>query len=83
MWLEEVGTVYDKTEEGRIAPLRRVDIHGARPRDLSHIERIRFTPTFVIVDQGQEVGRILGYPGEDMFYGMLGEILGRISKPAG
>ena len=30
--------------------------------------RCRRTPTFVLVDRGREVGRIVGYPGSDFFY---------------
>ena len=69
------------TDEGRQAPLRRVDIDSDRPRDLSGIKAVRYTPTFVIMDGGREVGRILGYPGEDMFYGLLNQILQRVPKP--
>lgn len=71
-WDEEIGGIYPKTAEARIAPLRRVDIHDERPADLAHIRGIVYTPTFVLVDNGREVGRILGYGGEDFFWGLLG-----------
>lgn len=75
-WHEEIGPVYPKTEEGKRAPLRQVDIHDARPSDLVDVEGIRFTPTFVLLDDsGDEVGRINGYPGEDFFWGMLSELI--------
>ncbi len=78
-WHEEIGPIYPKTEEGRLAPLRRVDIHGARPPDLRHIEGVRFTPTFVLVDDaGDEVGRINGYPGEDFFWGLLDQLIAKL-----
>lgn len=70
-WDEEVGGVYPKTSEGRAAPLRRVDLHAARPRDLAGIAGVRYTPTFVLLDGGREVGRIQGYPGEQRFWGLL------------
>ncbi len=81
-WRREVGVVYDKTAEGRIAPLRRVNIFAKRPADLVHIKGIRFTPTFVVLEDGKEVDRIIGYPGEEMFYGLLGQILAKLGKPA-
>jgi len=77
-WNEDVGAIYDKTAESRLAPLRRVDIDSERPDDLKGINGIRFTPTFVVVEQGREIGRIIGYPGEDFFWQLLGEIIGKL-----
>jgi len=79
-WNEDVGAIYDKTAEAKLAPLRRVDIDRERPADLKAIERIRYTPTFVIVENGQEIGRIIGYPGEDFFWQLLGEIIGKLDS---
>ena len=75
VWDDEVGVVYDKTREGRRAPLREVDIHDKRPTDLKKVKPVIFTPTFVLMENGSEVGRILGYPGEDFFWGLLDEML--------
>lgn len=74
-WNEQIGPIYPKTAEGRFAPLRRVDIADDPPQDLSAVKGIHFTPTFVLMEKGREVGRILGYPGEDFFWGLLEEIL--------
>lgn len=77
-WQAEIGVVYDKTAEGRQAPLRRVDMTGPRPADLQAVEAIVFSPTFVLVDRGAEVGRITGYPGEHFFWPMLQDLLARL-----
>ncbi len=77
-WNKDVGVVYDKTEEGRRAPLIRVDIHGAFPEGVALASRPQYTPTFVLVDEGREVGRIEGYPGEDFFWGLLGRLLEKL-----
>jgi len=77
-WHAEIGAVYPKTEEARQAPLRRVSIDGDRPLDLRHLRGIQFTPTFVIIDDGKEVGRILGYPGESFFWELLDLILKKL-----
>lgn len=74
-WTEEIGPIYSKTAEGKLAPLRRMDIRAPRPDDLKAIKPVRFTPTFVLVHDGQEIGRIEGYPGEDFFWGLLGKML--------
>ena len=76
-WDEEIGVVYAKTEEGRRAPLRRVDIR-ALPRDLAFATRPQFTPTFVLFDEGAEVGRIEGHPGEDFFWPLLARLLKKL-----
>lgn len=80
MWNKEVGVVYEKTTEGKQAPLRRVDIFEPRPKDLKEIRSGHYTPTFVLMDKGNEVGRIRGYPGEDFFWGMLAELIKKSKK---
>lgn len=74
LWNEEVGVSYNKTEEGRFAPLTRV--FKGDPK-VSHIKRVIYTPTFVVMKGDQEVGRILGYPGEEFFWDFLREILAK------
>ncbi len=81
VWEEEVGVVYDKTREARIAPVRRVDIDDERPDGLKWIKRVVYTPTFVLIDNGREVGRIIGYPGEGFFWGLLDEMVKKIPIP--
>lgn len=77
----EIAPVYGKTDEGKRAPLRRVDIDGARPADLGFIQVERLTPLFVLVDNGREIGRIRGYPGEDHFWGLLGVLIKKLDTP--
>ncbi|MGV6888129.1 hypothetical protein ACTYEO_02640 [Rhodophyticola sp. SM2404] len=74
-WMEEVGPEYPLTPEGLTAPLRRIDIRQAVPDDLSFATRAVYTPTFILVSDGQEIGRIEGYPGEDFFWGLLGRLI--------
>jgi hypothetical protein len=82
VWCEafnrEIAPLYPKTEEGRRAPLRRVDIDRPVPKELAFIEIERLTPLFVLIENGREIGRIRGYPGEDHFWGLLGVLLKRI-----
>ena len=82
-WERDVGVIYHKTAEGRRAPLRRIDIHDGPPAGVTLVSRPQYTPTFVLVDRGREVGRIEGYPGEGFFWGLLGRLLGRLApQPA-
>ncbi len=82
-WDQDVGVVYHKTEEGRLAPLRRVQQHAPLAEDLGAVRAIVYTPTFVLVDRGREVGRITGYPGEDHFWGLLGVLLRQLATSPG
>lgn len=80
-WEAEVGVVYDKTAEGRQAPLLRAPIRGPLPDGVRLARRANFTPTFVLLDNGLEVGRIEGYPGEDFFYGLLQRLIAAVGPP--
>ncbi|GAB4576724.1 MAG: hypothetical protein Tsb0019_01680 [Roseibium sp.] len=79
-WNEEVGVAYPKTDEGKRAPLRRVDISESWPEDLDGIARERLTPTFVLVADGVEVGRLRGYPGAHFFWPLLSEMLEKLPE---
>jgi hypothetical protein len=78
VWDDEVGDGYNNSAEGKLAPLRRVDIHEKLPDDLNGLNKGRFTPTFVVWHEGREVGRIQGYPGGHFFWPMLQDILKQI-----
>jgi hypothetical protein len=76
----DIAPAYDKAEEGKRAPLRRVDIASPVPPDLAFIKRERFTPVFVLIDQGREFGRIRGYPGDIFFWGLLANLIERLDR---
>jgi hypothetical protein len=71
----QIAPAWPKTPEGRRAPLRRVDITRPWPSDLEGIAKERFTPTFVLMDDGREIGRIRGYVGDEFFWYRIGELL--------
>lgn len=73
-WNAEIAPIYPKTPEGQAAPLVRYDLRSDTP-DVVFDRRVHFTPTFILVSNGQEVGRIEGYPGEDFFWGLLSAII--------
>ncbi|HEX6958200.1 MAG TPA: transcriptional regulator [Ferrovibrio sp.] len=80
-WHREVGGGYPLSDEGKTAPLRRVDLDGERPGDLAKLA-ILYTPTFVLVACGRETGRITGYPGADFFYPRLDNLLEQMESAA-
>ena len=71
LWKEEIGVGYPKSSEGKIAPLRMVNIAGPRPSGLNEDKPLHYTPTFILMIDGKEVDRLLGYPGDQFFYPML------------
>jgi hypothetical protein len=77
-WHSEVGAGYPRSDEGRRAPLRLVEIHASRPADLAFVKGVRASPTFVLVDRGREIGRITGYPGADFFWGLLAPMIAQL-----
>jgi hypothetical protein len=78
----EIAPVYGKTAEGQRAPLRRVNIDRPVLPDLSFIEVERLAPLFVLVNNGEEIGRIRGYPGEDHFWGLLSVLIKKLDAAA-
>ncbi|MCF6321529.1 MAG: transcriptional regulator [Rhizobiaceae bacterium] len=81
-WHEEIGGIYDKTAEGKRAPVRHVDIYEDKPADLADVELGRFTPTFILMNEGKEVARLRGYPGDEYFWYLLGQMLDKLPKQA-
>ncbi|MDJ1006253.1 MAG: hypothetical protein QNJ13_00385 [Paracoccaceae bacterium] len=73
-WNAEIGPIYPKTGEGRAAPLVRYDLNADDP-GIEFARRVHYTPTFILVEDGRELGRIEGYPGEDFFWGLLGMLM--------
>lgn len=77
----EVAPVYAKTPEGRAAPLRRIELPAGGVRENGLLEPVIATPTFVLMDNEREVGRITGYLNDDMFWGLLGRLVAVIEAP--
>jgi len=70
-WDEEVSRSYRMSEEGKFAPL--VQRTRGDP-EISDLKKIVYSPTFVMLAYGQEVGRIVGYQGSDLFWMQLEQL---------
>ncbi len=77
-WDADIGPGYPKTKEGKLAPLRRLDIKAKLPDDLKLKRPVTITPTFVLIEAGEEVGRLVGYGGSEFFYEMLGGVMAKL-----
>lgn len=80
-WDREVGPGYNNSNFGKVAPVRMVDVHGTRPQ-VALKSPIIYTPTFVLIDEGREVGRVEGYASNDFFYGMIARLIGELPPNA-
>ncbi len=78
-WLREVGEeAWNRSDLGRRAPLRRVDVARGLPDDLIGLRNWRFTPTFVLMAEGHEIGRITGYQSDWAFWQQAEALLARL-----
>ena len=78
-WLREVGeAAWNGSDLGRRAPLRRVDVAEGLPGDLAGLGDWRFTPTFVLLAEGRELGRIIGYQSDWFFWQQAEALLARL-----
>ena len=75
---KELAPAYATTPAGQAAPLRRVSPFKKWPADLASIKPITFTPVFILVDDGREVGRFFGYDGAENFWSQLNPLLGKL-----
>lgn len=81
-WDAEVGVIYERSTVGAVAPLER---RAKRHRDLVPYEPLAYTPTFILVRDGAEIGRIVGYPGADFFWAEFERLVakaGPVQEPA-
>ena len=62
--------------------LHPIDRHDPLLAGLKLTVPVRYTPTFVLMDDGVELGRIEGYPGEDFFWSRLAGLLERLPEGA-
>ena len=72
---EEVGDIYDRTPEAELYPLLRVDFFGEVPARFRHLAEAVVTPTFIFIKDSEEIGRIVGYPGSELFWWRMAEFL--------
>lgn len=80
-WTAEVEPGYLKSPEGAFAPL--VRRYRSDP-EVSRFERVNYSPTFILARGNEEIGRIVGYMGPDLFWSELDQLLKKAGfKPAG
>jgi len=81
LWDKEIAPIYEKTDEGKRAPIRKIDLRDPELAGVRLERPVHYTPTFVLMQDGVELGRIEGYPGEDFFWGRLARLLEKLPAP--
>lgn len=76
-WDDQIAPAYDRTDEGRFAPLQRADLRMGPPEGVEYDRPARFTPTFILVRDGREIARMEGYVGQDFFWPLFRDMLER------
>src|SRR6056300_597564 len=84
MFDREVGYHYDKTTEGKQAPMKKVEYQVWRsqsPQPYAEVleKRVIGTPTFVMVHEGKEVDRLTGYSNDELFWLAMQHMLSRVA----
>ena len=80
-WEEEIGPIYPVTTEAELAPLTRIGLRETLPEGITLARPAALTPTFVLLEDGHEVGRLEGYPGEDFFWFLIDELIEGAGAP--
>jgi len=74
-WERDVGQIYDSTAYGQKARLSRVELTDADSALPTGSADVFGTPTFLIVGNDTEIGRIEGYQSSEMFFWALSEYI--------
>jgi hypothetical protein len=74
-WLQEIGPTYPSSPEGKRAPLER---RTKGDEALALFRTVQFTPTFILVKDGEEIDRLVGYGGPNVFWQMLDAMLAKV-----
>ena len=74
-WERDVGRLYGDTEYAKKAPLFKIDISLVNKHFADVTPKVSGTPTFILMNGNDEVGRIVGYQNRDMFFWALSEFI--------
>ena len=79
----EVGAIYPKTEESALLPLQRISLEAWQDGQHDHSDcmasPVSSTPTFVQIQNCQEIDRVTGYSDEALFWLALRRMVNRLA----
>ena len=68
---------YQASERGKDVPIRFLDINDASPEEIGLDSPVDIVPTFVVLKDHKEVGRIPGYMGPESFFHSINHLISR------
>ena len=74
----ETRDAYVNSPEGRLAPLVRRRRGDA---SIAFLERVVYSPTFVLLVGGREIGRAVGYQGSELFWMEIAGLMRKAQLP--
>ena len=74
---KNIARYYPSMPQGRTAPMRFVQIEDTASAGLVLREPISIAPTAVLIRNGREIDRIVGYTGPDLFFDLINHLLAR------
>ncbi len=79
---DEIAPIYRGTTRARRAPLRFVDVAHADLDSMGLASPVEIIPTIILMREGAEVDRLVGYTGPDIFMRAVGVMLGESPQTA-
>jgi hypothetical protein len=76
LFRDEIAPAYRATARAERAPLRFLDVAHTDPDTLNLAAPIEIIPTVVLMRDGAEVDRLVGYTGPEIFLRAIGVMLG-------
>lgn len=75
LFRRDVLPAFEASEQGRQMTVRFLDINNLESSKLELQSAVDIVPTFVVVRQGKEIGRIPGYVGPENFFHSIDYLL--------
>lgn len=72
-WERDIGQIYNKSPYASVLPLTKIEYGTSFPKDIQLASDIKGTPTFIILDDRNEIDRIIGYSDAEMFWWQISE----------
>ena len=76
LFRDEIAPAYRMTARAQRAPLRFIDVAHTDPATLNLSQPVEIIPTVVLMRDGVEVDRLVGYTGPEIFMQAVGVMLG-------
>lgn len=76
LFRDEIAPLYRATARARLAPLRFVDVAHTDIDAMGLASPVEIIPTVILMRDGAEIDRLVGYTGPEIFMRAVGAMLG-------